>query len=635
MFKRFPLIYLLLAAATIALAASLFMTLNVLSSELNKQQHKYRESLVWSVSQLEREGMFFLQQLLLFGDDAQINGQEVQQAFDIFWSRTETFRQGQAGKLALQLSRPDDSEPFFLQIQNTLKSCDPLVVRIVEGERDLIRPLYLTFQPLMMPIHRLVQEMGNAAMQAQQNDRYGFLSIKQKAVWLLLASFCSGSLLAILLLTRQRALSRLHRSLENQVIQRTEELSKANLTLSEEVLRHRQAQEEMCGLRNLLENIVRLMPSQLVGIDVQGIVILWNRQMEDATGISAEDALGSPLDQSLPGIATWLTASHDQISQGQTVIAHKQSRLGTAPETLVDIIAYPLSSGGQGGVVIRIDDVTERVKMDEHMIQSEKMISIGGLVAGMAHEINNPLAGIVQNLQVIEQRLDGNFETNKKAASKCGISMEEIHQYFEERKLSKLFAGVRESTQQAVKIVSNLQYFTRRGGGGFQFCSLFELLDSSWDLVRNDSSLNSSSSLCRIVIVREYDEKIPDIECQSNQLQQVFFNVLKNAVQAISMGPIRNSDPQITLRVSSNQECARIEIQDNGAGMEEAVKKRIFEPFFTTREVGSGAGLGLSVAYMIICDKHGGSMDVESTVGQGSRFILSLPWIHVKNVEGA
>jgi signal transduction histidine kinase len=635
MFKRFSLIYFLLAVATIALAVSLFLSLNVLSNELIKQQHKYRESLVWSVSQLEREGMVFLQQLLLFGNgDSLVDGQAVQQAFDIFWSRTETTRQGQAGKLALQLSRSDNAESFFHQIQNTLEYCDPLIVRIVAGERDLVQSVYTTFQPLMVPIHRLVQEMGNAAMQAQQDDRQGFLSLKQKAVWLLLASFCSGSLLAILLLTRQRALTRLHNSLEYQVVQRTEELSQANLALNDEVLKHRYAQEEMRGLRNLLENIVRLMPSQLVGIDNLGIVMLWNRQMEDATGISTEDALGAPLEQSLPEIRAWLGDSRDRLSRGETVVAHKHPCLEKSPETLIDIIAYPLSAGGQGGVVIRIDDVTDRAKMDEHMIQSEKMISIGGLVAGMAHEINNPLAGIIQNLQVIEQRIDRNFETNKKAASKCGISMEEIHQYFDDRKLPKLFDGVRESTQKAVKIVNNLQYFTRRGGGGFQFCSLLDLLDSSWDLVRNDSSLNLNSSVSRISVVREYEEKLPEIECQSNQLQQVFFNILKNAVQAITAGPSKNSHPQITMRVSSDKESVLIEIQDNGAGMEEAVRKRVFEPFFTTMEVGSGPGLGLSVAYMIICDKHGGSMDVESTVGRGSRFIISLPWFQIKDVAG-
>lgn len=628
--RRFSSIYILLAIATIALVVSLLMTLNVLSDELKNQQDKYRDSFVWNSSQLEREGRVFLQQLLLLDrGDPLVDGEKVQQAFDIFWSRTETVQGGQIGQMAAQLNASDLS---FVAIHEVLEICDPLVVRVVQGEHQLIPSIYTAFQPLLDPIHHFVQITGNAAMQEQELERKRFILLKQKAVWLLLAGFCSGTLLAGLLLTRQRALGRLHNSLEQQVLARTEDLSKANLALNDEVLLHRKAKDEAQNLRNLLANIISLMPSQLIGVDAQRRVILWNRQIEESSGLSADAVLSQPLEQCHPDLAAWLEASAGLLAEGKTATAHRLS-YPAGSGALIDIIAYPLSEGYGGGVVIRIDDVTERVKMDERMIHSEKMVSIGGLAAGMAHEINNPLAGIIQNLQVIEQRVNPEFEVNQKVAHDCGVSVEGVRQYFEQRKLPKLFAGVRESTQRAAKIVSNLQWLTRKSTEGFKSCELSELMDSAWDMVRSDCRLTSDTEINRILVGRDYDLTMPEVECQPGQLQQVFFNLLKNSVQALGS---KRDDAKITLRIMAEQDHAVIEIEDNGPGIEEEIRKRIFEPFFTTTDVGSGVGLGLSVSYMIVCGKHGGVMNVDSSLGEGSRFVIRLPLtqMKMKDAEG-
>lgn len=635
MSRRISLIYLLLAAATTALAVTLFLTLNVLSDELNKQQHKYRESLVWNVSQLEREGMFFLQQLLLYGrDEGLAAGESVQQAFDIFWSRTETLRRGQAGRLAMELGGRSDSERLLAEIGRVLERCDPLVTRIVDGERSLVQKVYLQFRPLMLPIHHFVQNVGNGSMRIQEGDRRRFLDLKWNSVWLLLASFFSGTLLAVLLLTRERALNRLRDSLESQVARRTGELSKANLALSDEVERHRRARDEMRALRTLLQDIVSLMPSQLVGVDGQGVVMLWNRQAELASGIAVADAVGKPLSESLPGLARWLADSQEALARGCPVYLHRNAYPTENSDTLVDIVAYPLLESERDGVVIRIDDITARAKLDEHMIHSEKMVSIGGLAAGMAHEINNPLAGIVQNLQVIEQRLDPAFDINLKVARDHAVSLEGMHRYFEERKLPKLFSGIRESTQKAVKIVHNLQAFSRRDSGGFSCCAVPDLLGQALALVKNDYQVGPGRDFGEIAIVHRYADGLPLIACQPGLLQQVFFNILKNAVQALALVDDPGRTPTITLAVEPRGDAVRIEIGDNGPGMDEAVKKRIFEPFFTTKEVGAGTGLGLSVAYMIVCEKHGGRLEVESTVGEGSRLVITIPRARKRAEEG-
>jgi len=258
------------------------------------------------------------------------------------------------------------------------------------------------------------------------------------------------------------------------------------------------------------------------------------------------------------------------------------------------------------------------------MVQSEKMLSVGGLAAGMAHEINNPLAGIMQNIQVMQNRLSSDLPKNHEVAERCGVTMPAIQAYMQGRSMPQMMAMIMESGKRAAKIVENMLSFSRKSEAVTTSCDLAQLLDATVELAENDYDLKKKYDFRKIEIVREYDSKVPEVSCETSKIQQVFLNILSNGAQAMAENPGQTA-PHLVLRVKMDDGQACVEIEDNGPGMDAAVRKRIFEPFFTTKSVGVGTGLGLSVSYFIITENHSGTMTVFSTPGTGTRFVIHLP----------
>ncbi len=269
-----------------------------------------------------------------------------------------------------------------------------------------------------------------------------------------------------------------------------------------------------------------------------------------------------------------------------------------------------------------IFDITERKRLEDMMVQNEKMMSVGGLAAGMAHEINNPLAGILQNVQVIRRRTEVDMPQNRKVAEECGTSMEAIACYIERRGLQKMFGLVVEASQRAAKVVDNMLSFSRKSKGEIVSQSLADLLDRTVELVSNDYDLKRKYDFRQIEIVREYAD-LPPVPCEGSKIQQVILNLLKNGAQAMA-GHVES--PRFVLRLLSDDGMARLEVEDNGPGMSDEVRRRIFEPFFTTKGEGVGTGLGLSVSYFIVTEDHLGEMEVDSRPGRGTVFIVRLPF---------
>ncbi len=277
------------------------------------------------------------------------------------------------------------------------------------------------------------------------------------------------------------------------------------------------------------------------------------------------------------------------------------------------------------GAQVVVHDITERKKIEEMMIQSEKMMSVGGLAAGMAHEINNPLAGIMQNVQLVLNRLSQPIPANEKAAKEAGITLLALEKYMEKRKILSLLQSVHQAGGNAAKIVNNMLSFARKGDSSKTLHSIPKLLKKTLVLAQSDYNLKKKYDFKQVRIINEFDPDVPDVVCEQSKLLQVFFNIIKNAAESMHDAEPENDPPQLHFKVMKQDDFVRIEISDNGPGMDEVTRKRVFEPFFTTKSVDKGTGMGLSLSYFIIVDNHEGEMEVQSIPGRGATFIIKLP----------
>ncbi|QLE58701.1 GAF domain-containing protein [Nostoc sp. TCL26-01] len=278
------------------------------------------------------------------------------------------------------------------------------------------------------------------------------------------------------------------------------------------------------------------------------------------------------------------------------------------------------------------------------IIHAEKMASLGQLVAGVAHEINNPINFIHGNLehaQEYTQELLRCVELYQRYHPDVAPELQEFFQQAEIEylfdDLPKLFQSMKVGTDRIRNIVTSLRNFSRLDEADFKTANIHEGLDSTLMILQN--RLKPSADSPSIHVKKDYDP-LPLIECYPGQLNQVFMNLLSNAIDALeernellSPEAIATNPSEIYISTSRlNQDWIVIRIADNGIGMNEEVLSRLFDPFFTTKVVGKGTGLGLSISYQIITDKHNGKIYCQSETSKGTEFVIELP-IHQATVK--
>lgn len=269
-------------------------------------------------------------------------------------------------------------------------------------------------------------------------------------------------------------------------------------------------------------------------------------------------------------------------------------------------------------------DVTDRLRLEDLMTQTEKMIMIGGMAAGMAHEINNPLGAILQHAQNIERRVSADIAANVKAAAEVGVSLDLVRAYLQKRGILDFIGHIRSAGLKASEIITNMLQFSRRSETSAEQVDLSALLDRVLVLAGTDYDMKKKYDFQQIKLHRFYAADMPPVQLTVAEMEQVLLNILKNAAQAM-VGDGGSREKHITLKTRVAEGMAVIEIEDTGSGMNDETRQRIFEPFFTTKEVGTGTGLGLSVAYAIITKGHHGAIEVTSRPGAGSCFTIRLP----------
>ncbi|MEG4444736.1 response regulator [Microcoleus sp. AT9_B5] len=279
------------------------------------------------------------------------------------------------------------------------------------------------------------------------------------------------------------------------------------------------------------------------------------------------------------------------------------------------------------------------------LIQTEKMSSLGQLVAGVAHEINNPVNFIYGNLTYVNeytQELLGliNLYQQHDACNHPEIEalIEKIELEFIREDLPKMLSSMKVGAERIRQIVLTLRNFSRLDEAEMKPVNIHEGIDSTLMILQ--SRLKPKPDCPPIQIIQEYGD-LPKIECYACQLNQVFMNLLSNAIDALnhydkgrSREQIKNQPSTITIRTSMlNRDRVRISVKDNGPGMTSDVRKQLFSPFFTTKPVGEGTGLGLSISYQIVVDKHGGDLRCLSQQDWGTEFVVEIPTKQSERVQ--
>ncbi|WP_347277957.1 ATP-binding protein [Alkalinema sp. FACHB-956] len=288
----------------------------------------------------------------------------------------------------------------------------------------------------------------------------------------------------------------------------------------------------------------------------------------------------------------------------------------------------------------QLEQALQQIQQTPQLIQTEKMASLGQLVAGVAHEINNPVNFIYGNLKHTQQSIQDllslialyqtlpDQDTRGMAEQAIAEKMEEIDFDYLVDDLPKQLASMQTGADRIRQIVLSLRTFSRLDESDCKTVNLHDGIDSTLLLLQH--RFKSRNHHPCIQIIKEYGD-LPLIECYAGQLNQVFMNILANALDALEecmegAGTDSEKSYQITIRTSVIQSrWVQIEIVDNGVGMTEQTRQQIFDPFFTTKPVGKGTGMGMSISYQIITEKHGGHLECYSTPGQGTEFIIQIP----------
>ncbi|MDY1048966.1 ATP-binding protein [Pseudomonas coleopterorum] len=404
-----------------------------------------------------------------------------------------------------------------------------------------------------------------------------------------------------------------------------EETRHTNRKLELEVQVRSKIEKKLTGFQNYLNSIIDSMPSALIALDEQLYVTQWNQEASALSGTPLDEALNQPIFLAFAPLKPFLPQLKTTVEQHTVAKIERVTWVKDETPRHYALTFYPLMGGAGRGVVIRIDDITQRLSLEEMMVQSEKMLSVGGLAAGMAHEINNPLGAILHNVQNVRRRLSADLPKNLEQASDAGIDLAAVNAYLQGREIPQLLDGIQQAGARAAKIVTHMLSFSRRSTREMAPCELPALIDQAVEIAGNDFDLAIGFDFKGQNIVRQFDPALGPVPGTANELEQVLLNLLKNAAQAIHQRSDEQEPGRITLRTRLNPPWAEIQVEDNGVGMPESVRKRIFEPFFTTKEIGQGTGLGLSVSYFIITNNHKGQMEVQSSPGQGTCFTLRLP----------
>ena len=450
--------------------------------------------------------------------------------------------------------------------------------------------------------------------------------------WQHIANF-TGSILLILLsivsvylyIARRKAyqanleLTAIRNELEERVQERTATLKQSNQLLEEEISQHVITADQLHSSEFYIKDILTSMPLMLVGLDKDGKITQWNKQVEEVSGISLENALGKTLWDAYP--KTTVRPEHIQ----QAIDENKIIQLKQSLRSLYhfEIIVYPLQES-DAGVVVLIDDVTKQTAAENMLIHNDKMSFMGELASTMAHDINLPLQAIMMDLRRFQRLISDR-------------SVSELQQATSDEQQKTLNAIITEMStkgEQVSTIISNLLAFSRSRSGEKQMVDIVELMQNTIRLANEVVSISGNLSFNEIKIERNYEKNLAFAPCYVTELKQVFLSLFRHAYHALALKKEADFEPVIKVFLSENYGDLWIKIQHNGLGLTAEEQMNLFEPFFTDKSKDESsaedfdASHRLSFSHYIITEQHQGNMAVTSDVELGSTIHIQLPVRH-------
>ena len=577
--------------------------------------------------------------------------------------------QAEAGQLTLQATGDEHTQRILSLAQN-LSQATAVVHNTTDHE-------YLAIAQLKGPEWYLITVYPEKLLQAQALGNTWFLlglgvaslMVEVLLLWVVLQRKIKAPLTAILGATQQITEGdfSVHLDTERQdelgqlatsFTQMTCQLKSAFADLEKQVIELEKSRAES----SLLAAVVESSNDAIITKTLQGEITSWNETAEKLFGYSEAEALGqhilmlSPPDRidEEQRIITSLKQG-EAIEHFETIRLHKDQ---TPIDVSITVSPVKDSTGKIIGASQVARDIRERKRNQEtilkksqeleaaleelktaqlQLVQSEKMSALGGLVAGVAHEINNPIGCIIGNVDATQEYINDLLKLLELYAEEWPQPSETIEEEldiidlnFVKEDLPKLIHAMKDSGKRIKSISRSLRTFSRADTDQKQLFNLHDGIDSTVLILRH--RLKSNETRPAIEVVTDYG-KIPEVACFPGQLNQVFMNILANAIDAFddanagkTFAEIEAAPNVITIQTSCTETKVQIQIKDNGCGMTPETVSRIFEQGFTTKEVGKGTGLGMAIARQIVVDNHGGQLTFSSTVGEGSQFQIQLPF---------
>lgn len=381
------------------------------------------------------------------------------------------------------------------------------------------------------------------------------------------------------------------------------------------------------NIQEFFSSIIDSMPSALITIDADLLIKQINSNALAISEFRDEPVLNTNVLDSFPMLKDYADQIAMALAESRTVTLDRVSYLDEDLNSFYKVSCYPLEAI-PGVVVIQIDDVTQRELLEQRVLQTEKMHSMDGLAAGIAHEVNNPLSAIINGVQNINRRLSADRPANQETAKSLEVDLGKINAYLEQREISYFLESIEEGALRASNIVSNMLKFSISEVHSSEPCDVNLLLEQALKFVEKDYALNNQGNFKAIKTELRLDPALPQVRVLPMELQQVFVNLLRNAEQAITARKTSSAEDdyigKITLETKIEGGLLKIVLGDNGCGMSDKVLRKVFDPYFSTRQKSGGHGLGLSTVYRIIKTLLDGEIEVRSVANVGTQFLISL-----------